>query len=846
MQTYCLRMFNFMRFGEKGNSIVFDLTSQEKKDLKDGKITMDQIYDRVMKDPVKHVMEVKRRGLERLLAISGIVDGNEESSNGAGKSTLLEGMCYARYERIVRRTAQTPDKIEKAGLSVVTKIDGKYPPNMQESWVEELCEIGDKLYRIRRGREFSKSQKSHTPIMELECIYGEASDSMMSHRTGDTKSNLDEIMTMDYDLFVNSQMFGQNDAGKYLTGTDKTKKEMLISLLRLENIVSGCLENIRRKKNSQEKKIDIIKATIDLVEKSFCKKYQELTKIATEQLGAEIVDSILSNLNKTSHQHLEASKSIDLKIQDIDLKIGELLKSDKIQKVESIRDEGRKISKDKKDKEQSMASQIEEWEKLSKDSKSTLAKKNDQDKILTEKLNKLMASISVSKVVVSSFDLIKYQEIIQKITKAKKIKDEIELNLTNSRNSFLETSNALAIANSKLSDTSGDLEKMNSQLEKIGGDGSFVCSECKSKVSKEHIALKVNELKESHVIKRELVEALKNKIAVQKQSVVELEYKVKRIGEILSLESKTNSEKNNFENAKSKIVDIENQIKENKESSNSNKIEIVEIENKISLYCNKIVDIKKMFEQEILILKSKIENLIIKLKQAEEDAKVVSGQLENLKIEKISLEKQKSKEIEQYGSALKDYEHFEKQKLELESKKNEHLNESKNLNRILILEDIYGLDGIQTRIVKKYLPLLNIYIKEYLDILSDGLITIKMIINDKSKVDMIISGGTSESYEMLSGGEKTIIKLAVNIGLSLLAFSRATQKPELICLDEVFGSLDAGRTRNVFKVLNKLNDKFSRIIIISHNLEINNKIRSKIIVEKSGGIMGLSEIKRIE
>jgi len=149
-------MFNFMRFGEKGNSIVFDLTPKEKKDLKDGSITMDEIYDGVMSNPVKHITEVKRRGLERLLAISGIVDGNHELSNGAGKSTLMEAMCYTRYERIVRRTAQNPSSVEKAGLSVVTKIDGNYPINMKESWVEELCEIAGKIYRIRRGKARGK------------------------------------------------------------------------------------------------------------------------------------------------------------------------------------------------------------------------------------------------------------------------------------------------------------------------------------------------------------------------------------------------------------------------------------------------------------------------------------------------------------------------------------------------------------------------------------------------------------------------------------------------------------------------------------------------------------------
>jgi DNA repair exonuclease SbcCD ATPase subunit len=121
-----------------------------------------------------------------------------------------------------------------------------------------------------------------------------------------------------------------------------------------------------------------------------------------------------------------------------------------------------------------------------------------------------------------------------------------------------------------------------------------------------------------------------------------------------------------------------------------------------------------------------------------------------------------------------------------------------------------------------------------------------MFINDKLKVDMIIAGGTSETYEMLSGGEKTIVRLAVDIGLSMLAFSRTTQKPEMIALDEIFGSLDNFHTEKVFDILQKLQDKFSRILIITHKMEIQKRLKTNIIIEKKGGRMGLSEIKRIE
>ena len=169
----------------------------------------------------------------------------------------------------------------------------------------------------------------------------------------------------------------------------------------------------------------------------------------------------------------------------------------------------------------------------------------------------------------------------------------------------------------------------------------------------------------------------------------------------------------------------------------------------------------------------------------------------------------------------------------------------KELKRLMMLEDIYGLDGIQTRIVARYLPLLNVYIKEFIDILTNGNLGIEVLVNDKLKVDIALRGGTADTFAMLSGGEKVLAKLAVSIGLGLLSFVRCSNKPEIIMLDEVLGSLDNERTGAVFKMLHTLKKKFSRVLIISHKPQINDIIERKIIIEKDVGDFGMSEIKRV-
>ena len=97
MQVYALKFHNFIRFGEVNNTVVFDLTSQQKQDIINGVTTMDAIYDNVAKDPVSHIKQVQQRGLEKQIGIIGLVNGDPDSSNGVGKC-FAEGTKVLMYD----------------------------------------------------------------------------------------------------------------------------------------------------------------------------------------------------------------------------------------------------------------------------------------------------------------------------------------------------------------------------------------------------------------------------------------------------------------------------------------------------------------------------------------------------------------------------------------------------------------------------------------------------------------------------------------------------------------------------------------------------------------------------
>ncbi|GAG91447.1 unnamed protein product, partial [marine sediment metagenome] len=249
--------------------------------------------------------------------------------------------------------------------------------------------------------------------------------------------------------------------------------------------------------------------------------------------------------------------------------------------------------------------------------------------------------------------------------------------------------------------------------------------------------------------------------------------------------------------------------------------EIKTIKDKQEEYTKKEAEIKEKYSKDIEVLQEKLQKLAKNFKAAEQGAQVIQDEIQELE--------QKIKAINDsiitcnsaIGSLSKDIENIQEDTAKVKEYEKELDKENVVLRRYLVLEEAFGLEGIQTRIVKKYIPLLNMYIKEVMDVLSQGTVEESIVVNAKSKVDIDIRGGTAHIYIMLSGGEKMIVRLSTDIGLAMLSFSRCAEKPEIICLDEIFGPLDDAHANLVFDLLERLKSKFNRVLVISHKKAIN-------------------------
>lgn len=76
--------------------------------------------------------------------------------------------------------------------------------------------------------------------------------------------------------------------------------------------------------------------------------------------------------------------------------------------------------------------------------------------------------------------------------------------------------------------------------------------------------------------------------------------------------------------------------------------------------------------------------------------------------------------------------------------------------------------------------------------------------------------GTKYPLSRFSGGEGDLANLCLRLAISRVIAERAGSDVNLLILDEIFGSQDQGRKRNILSTLNQLSKQFHQIVLITH------------------------------
>ena len=189
-----------------------------------------------------------------------------------------------------------------------------------------------------------------------------------------------------------------------------------------------------------------------------------------------------------------------------------------------------------------------------------------------------------------------------------------------------------------------------------------------------------------------------------------------------------------------------------------------------------------------------------------------------------SIEKDVSADLTNAKSDLKVMENWKITLLETK------INLSEQLNYNTVIAEMLKDTGIKTKIIKQYLPAINQFVNQYLQVL-DFFVHFNL---DESFNETIRSRHRDEfTYDSFSEGEKQRIDLALLFTWRQIAKMKNSVATNLLILDETFdSSLDHDGVENLLKILYTLDDN-TNVFVISHKGEIlDGKFNTKIEFKK--------------
>lgn len=157
----------------------------------------------------------------------------------------------------------------------------------------------------------------------------------------------------------------------------------------------------------------------------------------------------------------------------------------------------------------------------------------------------------------------------------------------------------------------------------------------------------------------------------------------------------------------------------------------------------------------------------------------------------------------------------------------------------LKLVEIFGKNGLQAIIIENAIGVIESFANEILkDMQTKFVLELRTQKETKAgdlreSLDIIAyDNGNERPFENYSGGERTLINIALRLALSRVISSLHGVRMQSLFLDEVLAPLDEVNRQQAVRVVAFLSRSFEQIFVISHTDEIKDVIDNVIIVER--------------
>lgn len=768
------------------------------------------------------------------------------SANGAGKSAIIKILYYAIYgkdlkntsvEKIIRRNS-------KGGSLVVFKF-----------------KEGKDTFIIQRYRNYKKpsdlKNSNGKPISGTGVdffVNGEAFS--IEKDPTKTESIIQSRIQTSGDMFKNSVLTEQKRQKNFLESDDSKKKEILIEMLNLD-FYEHAQKLVKNDLDSLERTWDNAESNLELYKQHIIKKEAELASLDSKSL----------NFNIEFEQKLENYRK-ELKLLEDELP-GLVDEFDKVQtnKKSSTELDSEIIVLSKKIKVLEGDISVEPL----------LIKKNSEAESTINRSNEIITANN-TKIINHNEKIVLLRESAANLGIEKSFLDEIK----NHKDSISKKNEAIATLDSELAKKEGLnktktstenliqskeelVKKTESELKSIEHD--IKCNEC-NRAFKEGES---EELDKLVLKKKEVISGLISEVQLLNQKLLLVSESILKLDTLLVTSSELKKEAELLKSELTKLLvmqekqegitkerkSINNQIESLNNELSVLKEEIKKSEKNIVSANDGIIKIKEFF-LELEINKKEYSSVLNKYNETKTQLSLINSINEDIsnkeKIIKLKEEQIKSlvfniKDTENNGNPYKlltgntriEIDSYKKE-IQVILSKLEKLKEEKLL--LNFWKNGFSKTGIISFITEDVIKFLNIRIKEYLDILSDGNLSLvfspesklqKGTVSNKIETKMWING--EETLDSLnSGGELQRFVLTVDLALSDMVESRSPTHFNLKFLDEPFDGIDSSGQTKALSLFKKIAENRKGFFVISHDKEMQSFCDNSIYVIKRNDI----------
>jgi exonuclease SbcC len=765
--------------------------------------------------------------------------------NGVGKSTIIEAVAWVLYGNEFKIIRTKKEDLKRYGSS----------PN-------EVCEVrlsfdldGDK-YLVTRKMAGKKFQTT------AEVIVNGAS---LAKTTKSVTELVEARLGMDYQAFYTSVFAKQKELNALSILDPSKRKKLILRMLNIDSIDISII-NVRRDARDYNSRLNELrsiliepdgKPKIEIIKGQMKENIQNMNEVT------EVISGLEKNKNEifTSLKELEVSRADLRKLRDEYNRLKTSL-TESSMKIQNMEEQFTKLESELED----LTNQKQELDKLEQ-KRSDWVKVKTQKEELEEVHGKFIRSQELREQVKKHDGLIKIQkEKIQNTHEEMKKFEGLDTNIEDCRIALDNVSEevngnkkTVSEYKSKITVIEDEIEKIEGKLKDIRSLGpESECPTC-DRVLGEHYKIledkfkaelrsnkgKINEHQKSMekydksiVDLEKRLEALKKRdkyLSDQEKEYTRLEESIKfgtaQLKQYKSQRYELDTELNQFKDIKFDPGEFSKIKAEYKELEKINERYIALANN-----VEKIPQLEKEraglteSKGKLLIDKEKFENDINKLgfdeKNLDQIETLYDSESTKLKDFELSIKGKENdlnlfkKEIDQLNKKIEELNEQEKKAEEYED----------TLIYLNKLEQI--LNKFKNYMISRIAPTLTQFASDLLRELTDGKYNRMEIDNDYNV--SIFDQGEEFPLSRFSGGEEDLANLCLRLAISqVISAQTGTTGPGFVILDEIFGSQDLHRKRNLLQSLNGLTNKFRQIFLITHIEDVKDYIQFNIIVTEN-------------